>query len=157
MWQTFVRIRSVRTRAFSAQAAAALLLGFACAGGDASAAQAESDPAPSYPNRPIRLIAQFLPGTTTDIIARFIGAKLTEAWGQQVVIDNRPGAGGTLGTELAARAVPDGYTLVMAPTGAFAIAPGLYPKLQYDPIRDFAPVISIVSQHKRSSRARWRR
>ncbi len=131
-----------------ARAIAAVLIGYLASAGGAYGAPADAgtDLAKAYPSRPIRLIAQFLPGTTTDIIARLIGAKLTEAWGQQVVVDNRAGAGGTLGTELAARAAPDGYTLAMGAGGALAIAPGLYPKLAYDPVRDFAPVISIVTQ-----------
>ena len=95
--------------------------------GSASCAPADSgnDLAKNYPNRPIRLIAQFLPGTTTDIIARFIGGRLTEAWDQHVVVDNRPGAGGQLGTDLAAKAAPDGYTLAIGAAGALGIAPGL--------------------------------
>ena len=146
MSQTFTALGSATNGAFPPRAIAAVLVGYLACAGDAGAAQSPGDAAKNYPSRPIRLIAQFVPGTTTDIIARFVGAKLTEAWGQQVVIDNRPGAGGTLGTELAARGVPDGYTLAMAPTGAFAIAPGLYPKLSYDPVRDFEPVIAIVNQ-----------
>jgi len=107
---------------------------------------ADADPARDYPNRPIRLIAQFQPGTTTDIIARLFGAKLSETWGQQVVVDNRPGAGGTVGTDLAAKAAPDGYTLAMGASGALGVAPGLFPKLPYDPVRDFAPIVNIVTQ-----------
>jgi tripartite-type tricarboxylate transporter receptor subunit TctC len=100
--------------------------------------------AQNYPTRPIRIIAQFTPGTSTDILARVIGGKLTEAWGQQVVIDNRPGAGGVVGTDLGAKAAPDGYTLTMAVSSAFGINPTLYAKLPYDAIRDFAPITSIA-------------
>jgi len=100
--------------------------------------------AQNYPNRPIRIIAQFTPGTSTDILARVIGGKLTEAWGQQVVIDNRPGAGGVVGTELGAKAAPDGYTLTMAVSSGFGINPTLYAKLPYDAIRDFAPISNIA-------------
>ena len=100
--------------------------------------------AQNYPNRPIRIIAQFTPGTSTDILARVIGQKLTETWGQQVVIDNRPGAGGVVGTELGAKAAPDGYTLTMAVSSAFGINPTLYAKLPYDAIRDFAPITNIA-------------
>ena len=135
----------VPERPFRRQARwAAAIVCMACAG-FASGAGAAADPA-NYPTRPVRLITQFPPGTTTDIVARFVGAKLTEAWGQQIVVDNRPGAGGQLGTDLAAKAVPDGYTLAMGPAGALAIAPGLYPKLPYDPQRDFEPIITIVNQ-----------
>jgi len=100
--------------------------------------------AQNYPNRPIRIIAQFQPGTSTDILARVIGQKLTETWGQQVVIDNRPGAGGLVGTELGAKAAPDGYTLTMAVSSGFGINPSLYAKLPYDAIRDFAPITNIA-------------
>ena len=100
--------------------------------------------AQNYPNRPIRIIAQFTPGTSTDILARVIGGKLTETWGQQVVVDNRPGAGGVVGTEIGAKAAPDGYTLTMAVSSAFGINPTLYAKLPYDAIRDFAPISNIA-------------
>ena len=100
--------------------------------------------AQNYPNRPIRIIAQFQPGTSTDILARVIGQKLTETWGQQVVVDNRPGAGGLVGTELGAKAAPDGYTLTMAVSSGFGINPSLYSKLPYDVARDFAPISNIA-------------
>ena len=100
--------------------------------------------AQNYPNRPIRIIAQFQPGTSTDILARVIGQKLTETWGQQVVIDNRPGAGGLVGTELGAKAAPDGYTLTMAVSSGFGINPTLYSKLPYDAVRDFAAITNIA-------------
>jgi len=102
--------------------------------------QAQGD----YPSKPIRLIAQFSPGTSTDIIARAIGAKLGEAWGQAVVVENRPGAGAIIGTEAAAKSAPDGYTLVMAVSSAFGINPGLVPNLPYDVLRDFALITNIV-------------
>ncbi len=100
--------------------------------------------AQSYPTKPIRMIVPFGAGTQTDVLARLMGQKLTEAWGQQVIIENRPGAAAILGTELAAKAVPDGYTLMMNGTGALAINPGLYSKLPYDPVRDFAPITKLV-------------
>ncbi len=96
----------------------------------------------SYPARPIRLIVPLAAGGGVDTSARAIGQKLTEAWGQQVVIENRPGAGGTIATEMVARAAPDGYTLLMASSG-HAITPSLY-KLSYDAIRDFAPITVVV-------------
>src|SRR3978361_1030716 len=80
----------------------------------------------SYPTRPIRIIAQFQPGTSTDILARVIAQKLTDAFAQQVVVDNRPGAGAVIGTEIGARAAPDGYTLTMGVSSAFGINPTLY-------------------------------
>ena len=112
---------------------------FACSTVAAGLAAAQS-----YPTKPIRLIVPFGAGTQTDVLARLIGQKLTEAWGQQVIIENRPGAAAILGTELAAKAVPDGYTLMMNGTGALAINPGLYAKLPYDPVRDFAPITKLV-------------
>ena len=105
--------------------------------GDAAQAQA-------YPGRPIRWIVTYPPGGPTDFVARAIGAKLTAAWGQQVVIDNRAGAGGVIGTELAAKAVPDGYTLLFGTSAGLTINPAMSSKLTYDPVRDFAPVSLLV-------------
>jgi tripartite-type tricarboxylate transporter receptor subunit TctC len=94
----------------------------------------------SYPAKPIRMIVPFPPGGPTDVVARLIGHKLSERWHQQVLVENRAGAGGTIGAELAARAAPDGYTLVMGSTANMAVNVTLYPKLSYDPVKDFAPV-----------------
>ena len=99
----------------------------------------QSAVAQSYPAKPIRIIAAVAPGSGPDIISRLIGAKLTEAWKQQVIVDNRPGASGNLGAEIAARAAPDGYTLLMV-TASQPIAATLFPKLNYDLMRDFSPV-----------------
>ena len=99
----------------------------------------------NYPSRPIRVIVPFAPGGGLDISTRLIGQKLTGTWGQNVVVDARPGAATIVGTEIAARAVPDGYTLLMITT-TFAINPGLYPKLPYDPVKDFTPVTQLNSQ-----------
>ena len=93
-----------------------------------------------YPTKPIRLISAFAPGGGASAVARMIGPELTEAWGQSVVVDNRPGAGGAIGTEMAARAPADGYTLVMATASTIVINP-LVRKVPFDPIRDFAPVV----------------
>jgi tripartite-type tricarboxylate transporter receptor subunit TctC len=95
---------------------------------------------PAYPVKPIRLIVPFTPGGSTDILGRSVAQGLTEALGQQVIVDNRPGAGGSIGAEAAAKAAPDGYTLLMGHIGTLAVNPSLYPKLGYDPIRDFAPI-----------------
>ena len=100
---------------------------------------------PAYPTKPIRLIVAFPPGGSTDIIARLVGQKLSERLGQQVIIDNRGGAGGTIGTELAARANPDGYTLTMGTTSTHVIAPAAYPSVKYDPIKDFTPITLVAS------------
>lgn len=96
--------------------------------------------AQGYPVKPIRLVVPFTPGGGTDIIARIAGQKLEEAWNQQVIIDNRPGAGGTVGLNVVAKSAPDGYTLVMGHIGTFGFGPSLYSKLPYDSIRDFAPI-----------------
>ena len=101
--------------------------------------------AQNYPSKPIRLIVAFPPGGSTDIIARIVGQKLGERLGQQVVIDNRGGAGGTIGTEIAARANPDGYTLTMGTTSTHVIAAGAYANLKYDPIKDFEPITLVAS------------
>ena len=95
---------------------------------------------PAYPVKPIRLVVPFTPGGSTDIVARIIGQKLDEAWNQQVIIDNRPGAGGTVGVDFVAKSAPDGYTLVMGHVGTFGFGPSLYSRLPYDSIRDFAPI-----------------
>jgi tripartite-type tricarboxylate transporter receptor subunit TctC len=104
---------------------------------------AQNVQAQQYPTKPLRLIIPFPPGGPRDIQARLIGPKLTEAWGQPVVIDNRAGANGIIGFELAAKAPPDGHTLVIISAG-FASAELLYGKLPYDPLRDFVPVTMLT-------------
>jgi tripartite-type tricarboxylate transporter receptor subunit TctC len=101
--------------------------------------------AASYPAKPVRFIAPFPPGGSTDLLARLVAQKLSEAWGQQVIVENRGGAGGTIGVELAARAAPDGYTIVMGHVGTFGFNPTLYPKLPYDAIKDFAPITVLAT------------
>jgi tripartite-type tricarboxylate transporter receptor subunit TctC len=108
----------------------------------ASAFAAAADGA--YPVRPIRIIVAYTPAGTTDILARAVGQKMSEAWGQTVIVDNRPGANGNIGTEVAARATPDGYTILMATAATHAINNTLYPKLTWHAQRDFAP-ISLVA------------
>jgi tripartite-type tricarboxylate transporter receptor subunit TctC len=108
-----------------------------------TAAAAVHGAEPAYPTKPIRIIAQFTPGTSTDILARIVAQKMSEDWGQQVIVDNRPGAGGAVGTEMGARANPDGYTLTMAVSSAFGINPTLYTRLPYDAIKDFAPIANL--------------
>jgi tripartite-type tricarboxylate transporter receptor subunit TctC len=93
-----------------------------------------------YPVKPVRLVIPFPPGGSTDLVGRLIGQQLTEGMGQQVIIDNRGGAGGNIGVEHVARAAPDGYTLVLGHIGTFGSGPSLYAKLPFDPIRDFAPI-----------------
>jgi tripartite-type tricarboxylate transporter receptor subunit TctC len=99
----------------------------------------------TYPNKSIRLIVAFEPGGSTDIIARLVGAKLSERLGQQVIVDNRGGAGGTIGTDIAAKAFPDGYTLTMGTTSTHVIAPVALPNVRYDPIKDFTPLTLVAS------------
>jgi tripartite-type tricarboxylate transporter receptor subunit TctC len=101
--------------------------------------------AQTYPTRPIRLIIPFAPGGTNDIVGRLIAQKLGEILSQQVIPDNRGGAGGTIGMEVAAKAAPDGYTLVIGHIGTLAVNPTLYSKLAYDPLKDFDPV-TLVSK-----------
>jgi tripartite-type tricarboxylate transporter receptor subunit TctC len=98
--------------------------------------------AQNYPAKPIRIVVPFPPGGTSDILSRLIGPKLTEKWGQQVVIDSRPGAAGAIGHELVAKSPPDGYTLVLSDVGPLVIVPILYPKTPYG-LQDFAPVTII--------------
>ena len=115
--------------------AAALFLGLSTLGGLAQAA---------YPDKPIRLVVGFPPGQATDLIARTAARKLQEALGQPVIVDNRAGAAGIIGSEQVAKAAPDGYTLVVGSSGTMAINPSLYSKLPYHPLKDFEP-ISILS------------
>lgn len=110
-----------------------------CAALVPAAAQA-ADPAASYPNKPIRFIIANTTGTSVDTLARVLGAKMGEILGQQMVSDNRGGAGGIIGAEIAANAAPDGYTLLISSTGMQVITPQLYKKLSYDPIKSFAPI-----------------
>ncbi len=103
-----------------------------------------AQPKDNYPNRPIRVITGSA-GSTSDLSARFVAQKLTERWGQQAVVDNRPGAGGIIGVEIGARAAPDGYTLIVGHVGTHASAQVLHKNLGYDPIRDFEPISNLVN------------
>src|SRR5437762_2296200 len=100
--------------------------------------------AQGYPTRPIRLVVPFPAGGTTDILAREVAQKLTEVLGQAVVVDNRPGAAGNIGSDLVAKSAPDGYTLLMGTVGTHAINPSLYSRMPYDHVKDFAPVILVA-------------
>ena len=114
-----------------------------CAGCIGTTALAQT--AANFPTKPVRFIAPFPPGGSTDTLARLVSMRLSEMWGQQVVVENRGGAGGTIGVEMAARAAPDGYTIVMGHVGTFGFNPTLYPKLPYDAIKDFAPITVLAT------------
>ena len=116
---------------------AALVIALACFSASASAQV--------YPSRVIRLVVPFAPGGSNDVIARIIGERLTEALGQSVVIDNRPGAGGVIGTDSVAKASPDGYTLMIGATSTLAANPSLYTKMNLDPTQDLTPITQIAS------------
>ena len=108
----------------------------AAGGGGAAAAQAE------FPTRPVRLVNPYTPGGSVDLVGRALAAGVTEIWGQQVIVDNRPGAGTTIGTELVARAAPDGYTMLVN-SSAIAIVPSMYKNLRFDPVADLTPVALV--------------
>ena len=99
--------------------------------------------AQSYPSRPITLMVPFPAGSTTDLVGRILSEELSKAVGQSVVIDNRGGAGGSVGSEAVARSAPDGYTLLMGTIGTHSINPVVYAKINYDPITDFSPIIQF--------------
>lgn len=101
--------------------------------------------ASAYPDKPVRIIVPFPPGGVTDIAARVIGQKLSEQWKQQVIVENKPGAGGIIGVDTAVRSPADGYTLLMATNGEFTINPAVYAKLPYDPQKDVVPIIMATS------------
>ena len=99
--------------------------------------------AQTYPSRPIRLVVGFPPGGGNDIVARLVGAKMQESWGQPVVVDNKPGGNSIIATEFVAKSAPDGYTLLVNANGGMTINPSIYPKLPYDSQRDFAPISTV--------------
>ena len=113
---------------------------FAVVAGFASTAAAQN-----YPVKSVRIVVGLAPGGTTDLVARILAQRLTEAWGQNVIVENRPGASGMIGGEAVAKAAPDGYTLLITPQTSVAVAPALYGKAPYDAARDFAPVTLVGS------------
>jgi tripartite-type tricarboxylate transporter receptor subunit TctC len=124
-----------------------LMMTMACCLGAALAlpAIAAQPEAKDYPQRPIRLIDPYAPGGGSGVVARLVTAKLSDAWGKQVVIDNRPGASGAIGTEIAMRALPDGYTLLMGTSGSIAISPNMN-KVPYEPLKDLIPITQTSGQ-----------
>ena len=101
--------------------------------------------ADAYPGKPVRWVVPFPPGGGTDLISRTIAAELNKAWGVQVVADNRPGGGGTIGLGIAAKTPPDGYTIVLGQASNVAVAPALYGKLPYDPVKDLQPITNVIA------------
>ena len=113
----------------------------------AGAGQAQQSPgAAAYPSKPIKMVMPFPGGGPTDILGRLLGQKLTDAWGQNIIIDNRPGGGGMIGGALAAKSPPDGYTLFLGGITTLVIAPFVQKNMPYDPIRDFQPVTQATIQ-----------
>ena len=100
-----------------------------------------------YPSKTIRFVSPFAAGGSTDGLARLIGQRLTEAWEQPVVVENRPGAGGTLGSDIVAKAPPDGHTILLTSVSAHAIGPAMRRKMPYDPVKDFATLSQVASGH----------
>jgi tripartite-type tricarboxylate transporter receptor subunit TctC len=133
------KIEATRRRVVAGLAAAGAL------GAGGLPVLAQGDSAQTYPTRPIRIVVGFGPGGGNDILARLVSQKLTERLGQAVVVENKPGAGAMIATELVAKAAPDGYTLLLGATGAMTINPAVYQKLSYDTVRDFAPISMIAS------------
>jgi len=102
---------------------------------------------PTYPSKPIKLIVPFVPGGSTDVVARLLGAELKNELGQSVIVENKPGAGGNIGGDVVAKAAPDGYTLLLAAAGPTVINPSLYSKMPFDPMTQLAPVTMLVREH----------
>ena len=132
-----VRRRPEPARRYGRIAVIALLGLLGCGG---AAAQ-------QYPVKPVRLVVPFVPGGPSDLLARAVGHKLTEAWGHQVIVENRPGANGTVGTEAAAKSPPDGYTLLLGTNGTHGMNTSLFSRVPYDAERDFAPITRLAQQY----------
>jgi len=110
----------------------------------ASLVAATEAAAQGYPSRPVKLVVPFPPGGPLDIVGRTIAQKLSDAWGQSVVVDNRPGAGGNIGADVVAKSAPDGYTILMGALSTHAVNPSLYAKMPYDAVKDFAPITLVA-------------
>ena len=119
------------------------LAGFAIAACVATAGPALAQD--HWPSKPVKIVVAFTAGGPTDVVARLLGQKLTEAWGQQVIVENRPGAAGVLGSEMVAKAPADGYTLLMATAGNLTVNQHLYPGMRFDPVKDFAPILQTAA------------
>jgi tripartite-type tricarboxylate transporter receptor subunit TctC len=101
--------------------------------------------AESYPNKPVTLVVTAAPGGVTDILARTLGQRLSKIWGQQVLVENKPGASNQIGAAFVANSVPDGYTMLVSPEATFVVNPWLYKNLPYDPVKDFVPITGLIS------------
>jgi tripartite-type tricarboxylate transporter receptor subunit TctC len=131
---------TLRRLAFLTAVAIALAVSFTP--NDLHAQRASQGSAQTFPTKPVRIVVPFTPGGTSDVLARTLGSKLTDIWGQPVVIETRTGGGGTIGAALVAKATPDGHTLLIS-SAAFAISAALYPQLPYDPLKDFAGITRL--------------
>ncbi len=131
---------------FGLAAAAALCVAGAASAQSPAAAAAGTKPG-AFPQRPVKIIVAFPAGGGTDITARVLAPKLSELWGQQVIVENRAGASGVIGTEAAARSAADGYTLFMGTLGNYSVNQHLFPKMTVDPVRDFAPITQVADVH----------
>ena len=120
------------------------LLAMACASGAATLLPGPLFAQTAWPNKPVRLVVPFAPAGTTDILARSIAPELSKVFGQSFIVDNKPGAGGNIGADSVAKSPPDGYHLLMGTVGTHAINAALYPKMSYDPVRDFIPVTLVA-------------
>jgi tripartite-type tricarboxylate transporter receptor subunit TctC len=126
-------------------AALGFCVGMSAFAPDSAQAQTKSSAAEAYPTKPIHYIVPFAPGGPTDIMSRAIGERIGAAWGQQVVVDNRGGAGGNIGAELVAKSAPDGYTVMIGHVGTHAINAALYARIPFDPVRDFTPITLVAT------------
>jgi tripartite-type tricarboxylate transporter receptor subunit TctC len=119
-------------------------LGFCVAALALLSGAAEAQSGAAYPMKPLRFVVPYVPGGGTDLMARALAQRMSESMGQSVIVDNRAGAGGNLGMELVAKSPPDGYTIALALTAQYVVNPALYPKLPYDPVRDYAPIMLVA-------------
>ena len=133
---TFLRMKSGVTATLAKPTMLSAMVAIACAAGGIASAQ-------TFPNRPIRIVVGFAPAGPADVMARLIGQHLTSILGQGVVIDNRPGAGGTIGARAVAESDPDGYTLLLGNTSTLVISPLIYKNVNYDPVKGFAPIAAL--------------
>jgi tripartite-type tricarboxylate transporter receptor subunit TctC len=138
-------VKTVKLRAAAAFLLPLMAAGFAGAQVTSSLDRSSGGPAHAFPARPVRVVVPQAPGGASDALARIIGQRLSEHWHQQIVIDNRPGAGGVIGTDIVAKAAPDGYNLLLAYDGTHAINASLYKSLPFDTLKDFSTVATLTN------------